>query len=153
MLPSTQPVSTLSTKEVPFFLTSKSEDEKRAGVDLLTNLDNDLVFTASGDLQLNYGLTNAQQAIQIKMMSERGQNPRHPLFGLPPVIGGKSNTPDQVRDSLITGIRDLVSADSRFSRIETIDVAVRQGSAIISLVVRMAGSGSLVPLSFTVNTG
>jgi hypothetical protein len=153
MLPSENPVSNQSTKEVPFFLASKSEDEKRAGVDLLLTADNDLSFTASGDLQLSYGLSNAMQAIQLKMVSEKGQNPRHPSFGLPAILGARATDPTVIKNALVTGINDMVNADSRFSRVETIDVTVRQGSAIISLVVRLAGSGSLLPLNFAVNIG
>jgi hypothetical protein len=152
-LPQPDPVQNSSTKETPFFLAAKSEDEKRSGVDLLLNIDNDLVFTASGDFQLSYGLANAMQAMQLKMMSERGQSTRHPNYGLPAIIGTKMNDTSVIKDALVTGINDLVNADSRFSRIETLDVTVSQGSAIISLVVRLAGSGSLVPISFTVNTG
>ena len=153
MLPSTNPASGSSTKETPFFLASKGEDEKRAGVDILLNQSNDLIFTAAGDLQLSYGLANAMQAIQLKLMSEKGQSPRHPNFGLPAVTGNKTSNPSTIKDALITGINDLVNADSRFSRIETINVSISQGSAIISLVARLAGSGTLVPLSFTINTG
>ena len=152
-LPTPNAIQTQSTKETPFFLASKSEDEKRAGVDLLLDANSDLVFTASGDFQLSYGLANAIQAMQLKMMAERGQSTRHPTFGLPPIIGLKASKPSSIREAIIVGINNLVEADSRFSRIETIDVSVGQGSAIISLVVRMAGSGSLIPISFTVNTG
>ena len=61
--------------------------------------------------------------------------------------------PDIIKDKLIAGINDLVNADSRFSRISSLDVTVDAGSAIISLVVVLAGSGTLLPLNFTVNTG
>jgi len=153
MLPQPDRISQSSTKETPFFLASKSEDEKRAGVDLLLNTTNDLVFTASGDFQLNFGLANAMQAMQLKMLSEKGQSFRHPNFGLPSVIGVKATDPNNIKDVLITGINSMVAADSRFSRIETLDVSVDQGSAIISLVVKLAGSGSLLPINFVVNTG
>ena len=153
MLPQPDAVSQPSTKETPFFLASKSEDEKRAGVDLLLGMNNDLVLTASGDFQLSFGLANAMQAMQLKMMSESGQSTRHLNYGLPSIMGSKLTDPSLIRDALVTGINDLVSADNRFSRIETLNVSVSQGSAIISLVVRMAGSGSLVPINFTVNAG
>lgn len=153
MIPSGDPVQNQSTKETPFFLASKGEDEKRAGVDLLLSPNNDLIFSAFGDLQLSYGLANAQQAMQLKLMTEQGQMPRHLLYGLPSVIGTKASDPLAIKDALVTGINDMVNADSRFSRIETLNVSVEQGSAIISLVVRMAGSGSLIPLNFQVNIG
>ena len=153
MLPSEDSTQNQSTKETPFFLASKGEDEKRAGVDLLLNQDNDLALTAFGDLQLNYGIANAQQAMQLKLIAEQGQIPRHPTYGLPPILGTKASDPSAIKNALVTGINDMVSADSRFDRIETLNVSVEQGSAIISLVVRMAGSGSLIPLNFRVNTG
>lgn len=153
MLPSPNPVQNQSTKETPFFLASKGEDEKRAGVDLLLTTDSDLAFTAFGDIQLNYGLGNSLQAMQIKMASEKGQNTRHPNFGLPSLLGTRASDPVAIRSALVTGINDMVNADPRFSRVENIDVAVGPGSAIISLVVRLAGSGTLLPLNFTVNTG
>lgn len=153
LIPSPDPLPNASTKESPFFLASKGEDEKRAGIDLLLNDEQDLVFSSTGDFQLNYGIANAIQAMKIKMVSERGQLPRHPEYGLPPVIGVKANDPNEVKNALIAGINDLVDADARFDRIETLNVRVDSGSAIISMVVRLAGSGTLIPISFKVNTG
>jgi len=152
VIPSSNVVAA-NAKETPFFLASKGEDEKRAGIDLLVTEDGDLTFTASGDLQLSYGLANAQQAMKLKLTSEQGQSFRHPEFGMPSVMGQKITDPTVIKNQIITGIKDLVSTDSRFSRIETLNVSVGQGSAIISLVVRLAGTGTLLPLSFTVNTG
>ena len=152
-IPRPQSVSNQNAKDTPFFLANKSEDEKRAGVDLLMDANNDLTFASSGDLQLSCGLINAQQAMQIKFLSEAGQNGRHPTFGLPNVLGQKANRPKDIQNTLVTSITNMVSADPRFSRVETLDVSVSQGSAIISLVVRLAGSGTALPLSFKINTG
>lgn len=153
LIPLPQSPDTAAPNEVPFFLASKKEDERNAGVDLAINENADLVFTSNGDLQLSFGLANAIQAVQLKMVSEKGQNPRHPSFGLPNVIGTKGTQPTQIRETLINGINQLIDADSRFDRIETLDVRVARGTAQINLVVRLAGTGSLVPISFTVNTG
>ena len=152
MIPSPQ-AAPLNAKEPPFFLASKGEDEKRAGIDLLIKEDGDLTFTASDDFQLSYGLANAQQAMRLKLMSEQGQSFRHLEYGMPSVMGQRVLDPTVIRSQIVSGINDMVNADSRFSRIETLDVSVGQGSAIISLVVRLAGTGTLLPLSFTVNTG
>jgi len=153
LIPSPEPVTAKKPGDVPFFLQAAAEDEKLAGVDILLNDDFDIAFTSSSDIQLNFGLPNAVQAMQIKMLSEQGQNPRHPEFGLPVVIGTKLKDPDTVRQALITGITDMVEFDDRFERIERLDVRVIRGQANIALLVRMAGSGSLVPISFTINTG
>lgn len=153
MIPSPEAPDTLPSNEVPFFLASKKEDERRAGVDLAYNDNRDLVLTSSGDLQLSFGLANAVQAMQIKMISEKGQNPHHPLFGLPVVVGQKAKDSAQIKQALITGINEMVDADTRFDRVETLNVKVDRGVVNINLVVRMAGTGTLVPISFTVNTG
>jgi len=87
------------------------------------------------------------------MLNEQGQNPRHPEFGLPVVMGTKLTNPDEVRQALITGITDMVDFDERFDRIERLDVRLERGKANIALIVRMSGSGTLVPISFTINTG
>jgi hypothetical protein len=152
LIPSPQAVSTPNTTgQTPFFLASATQDEVLAKVDFAINGNGDLAFTSSDDLQLSYGFANALQAVQLKMMSEMGQNPRHPTFGLPPVMGNRGNQPDIVRQALVTSINNMINADPRFDRIETLDVTVGGGSATISMIVRMAGSGTQVPISFTIS--
>ena len=107
-----------------------------------------------GDFQLSYGLVNAMQAMQFKMQVEKGEMSRHPFYGLPSVIGLTNGDTNAIKDILTQGIRDIVANDDRFDRIETISVNISLGSAIISLVVRLAGGGNtLLPINFIVNTG
>lgn len=153
LIPSPNSPDTTTSDDTPFFLASKQEDEKRAGVDLAINDSGDIVFTSSGDLQLSFGLANAIQSVQLKMLSEKGQNPRHPSYGLPNVVGIKTNQADIIKQTLITNINNMINIDARFDRVETIDVKIDKRVAKISMVVRMAGSGTLVPISFTVNAG
>jgi len=153
MLPSPTPATNPPTKETPFFLSAKGEDEKRAGVDLLLSEDRDLVFSASGDLQLSYGIANSVQAMQLKLEAEQGQNPRHPTYGLQSIAGDLMSNKSAIQQALTTGITGLVAADSRFSRVENLNISFGQGYAIISMDVRMAGTGTLLPLNFTINTG
>ena len=137
----------------PFFLSDKSEDEKRAGVDLSINNDFDLVFTPTSDFQISFGVPNAVQAIKIKMVSERGQNKRHAVFGLASIMGEKLDLPEEVRSVLSTSITDMIEADNRFDRVENLGIAQVDNRFIVNMEVRMAGSGTVVPISFTVNTG
>jgi len=153
-IPSELPLSQERGTDLPFFLTASAEDEKRAGVDLAVNSNNDLVFTASGDLQLSFGTSNALQAVRFKMISERGQSRFHPEYGLPLVVGQKSSDPATLRQTLIDSINDMINTDQRFDRIEQLEVISNAPNAIaISMIVRMAGTSTLVPLSFTINTG
>jgi hypothetical protein len=153
MIPSTEPLSTTQVGETPFFLLTKGEDEKRAGIDMAVDNDGDLVFTSSNDLQLSYGLTNALQAMKLKMVTELGQNLRHTNYGLPVAIGRKTSNPDDTRQLLITGINDMIKSDQRFDRIETLNVRIDGSVVLIELVVRLAGTGTMLPISFTINTG
>lgn len=157
LIPSPEPVANrLPTHNTPVALTSR-EDDKIIGIDLAVGRENDIVFTSSGDLQMSFGLSNALQAVQLKLQHEQGQNPKHPEFGLPSVIGS-SQSKDDVRDAIVVSINDMVAADPRFDRIESIDVKINKQNRgmnviTISLVVRMAGSNTLVPIGFNVNTG
>jgi hypothetical protein len=151
-IPSNVELDEVQVGETPFFLESSSEDEKKAGVDLLVDGDNDLAFGSSGDLQLSFGLSNALQAMRFKILSERGQSKRHPNFGLPSVMGEKKRDPEQIHNTLIDGINEMIDADVRFDRIEQIEVAENEnGDTQIGLVVRLAGTGTLLPLSFKLN--
>jgi hypothetical protein len=151
-IPSESTTDTIQVGDTPFFLESSSEDEKRAGVDLLVGEDGDLVFGSNGDFQLSYGVANAIQAMRLKVLSERGQSKRHPNYGLPSVIGEKERDPTVIQDTLINGINDMVNADSRFDRIEQIDVSKGDSNDVrIGLIVRMAGTGTPLPISFKLN--
>jgi hypothetical protein len=154
LIPSEQPLPQGRVGEEPFFLKSLAEDEKNSGVDLAVDSDMDIVFTSTSDLDLSFGISNAVQAIKYKIMSERGQLPRHPDFGLTPVMGQKATDPEEIKQALINSINGMINADSRFSRIETLDISQPTGNQmVIRLSVRMAGTGTVIPISFSVNTG
>ena len=139
--------------EEPFFLSDKSEDEKRAGVDLALGSDFDLVLTPTSDLQLSFGVANAIQAVKIKMVSEQGQNSRHNTFGLIPLQGRKFEDTAEAIEEITTSINGMIEADTRFERVESLQVSKSRGSMLVGLEVRLAGTGTVVPISFSVTTG
>lgn len=152
-IPTNQPLENNNVGETPFFLEASSEDEKRAAVDLLIDDDGDVVFGSNGDFQLSFGVANALQAVKLKVLSEKGQLKRHPNYGLPSVTGEKERDPVAIKQTLINGINEMINADPRFDRIEQIEVQRGDRTDIrIGLVVRMAGTGTLIPLSFKLNT-
>jgi hypothetical protein len=155
LIPSAEPVQNVS-KDTPWFLQYKKEDEKRAQVDLMLTSDMDLTFTSNNDLQLSFGLANAMQALKLKIAIEQGSLLRHPGFGLLAIQGSTTVNPDNVRSALITSIVSSVAADSRFSRVESINVDFVKTSGtsgfVIQLVVRLAGTGTLLPINFRIST-
>jgi hypothetical protein len=157
LIPSTQPLPNPRQETMPWFLAKSAEDEKRAGIDLLLSSTDDLMFTSNHDLSLSYGLQNDVQAMRLKIVTELGELRYHPGFGLVDVIGNKNSNLDAIKGSIIGSLTTQVSQDSRFDRIETLDVfynATKDTSPIfvISMEVRLAGaSNQVIPISFNVN--
>ncbi len=157
LIPSTQPLPNNRQETVPWFLASSAEDEKRAGIDLLLGENDDLVFAANHDISLSYGLQNAVQAMRLKIVTELGELRYHQGFGLVNVIGSKNNNLDSIKDSITNSLITQVGQDSRFDRIESLNVyyVANQSSSpafVINMEVRLAGgSNQVIPISFNVN--
>lgn len=158
MIPSTQPLDDNSTSDIPWFLQGADGTEKRQKVDLNIDEDGDLSFNSTGDLQLSYGLTNSIQAIRLKMSTEAGELRRHPEYGLVNVTGQTNRDISTVRRLLTDSISKIIAADERFSNVERLDVVYNQNTDLneasrisINLVVKLAGSGQLLPITFSIN--
>lgn len=155
LIPSEKPLSNPRIEEIPWFLTGSAVDEKNTKIDLAIGDNGSLLLTSNGDLALSYGLDNAVQAIKAKMLTEQGTNRRHPGFGLINVIGAPTVQGDDVKVALIKAINTQIGADGRFDRVQSLDVT-RNPSIIavaydVTLVVKLAGSNTFLPITFTVN--
>lgn len=158
LIPSENPLDANIAGDTPWFLKASDITEKRQKVDLLLNDDGDLNFDPTGDFQLSYGLENAVQAIKLKMTTEAGELRQHPEYGLIPLSGSSNNNVEDIKRQLVKSIVDNISADERFANIDRLDVSysnvLNANNAIslgITLVVQLAGSGQLVPITFSVN--
>jgi len=141
--------------ETPWFLRTKKEDEKQAGVDLAIDDAGDLLFTAAGDLTLSYGLANALQAAKMKFVVESGTLNRHDDFGIVSIIGATNIDMSTNKGKLTTSIISAIQADARFSAVESLSITPLTNSnasgLLVQLVVRLAGTGTPIPISFTIN--
>ena len=158
LIPSIEPIETKLNKPEPWFLRSKGEDEKNAGVDVLINDDTDLVFTPSGDLKLSYGADNALQALKILLSTEAGSLSRHPAYGTISPVGSQNFNINQVKRFIAENIASQVLNDARFERLDnlTVEYLGSRGSAasgyLVTLGVVLAGGGNtVIPISFSVN--
>jgi hypothetical protein len=158
LIPTEAPPTNARQEETPWFLAKSADDEKNAKIDFGLSEGGDLNFSTNGDLSLSYGLGNAIQAIKLKMVTELGSLRYHPEYGLINVIGSSNNDIEDVKQLIISSISDQVAADPRFDRLETLTVDYIVGSTnssaaglAISLTVRLAGSQTILPISFTVN--
>jgi len=155
VLPTTGAVAPQPLNEVPWFLQTKKEDEKQAGVDLALDANGDLMFTSNGDLSLSYGLANAIQAAKLKFVVEQGTLNRHGDFGVATIIGAKNLDPDTLKGQLTTSIVTAIQSDPRFSAVESLSVnSITSNNAsgfLVNLVVKLAGTGTSIPITFTIN--
>jgi len=103
-------------------------------------------------------VTNSVQAIRLKLSTEGGELKRHPEYGLANVSGLKNNDMATVRRILTDSMSKMISADERFANIETLDISyannldnVAATAINVNLVVKLAGSGQLLPITFSIN--
>lgn len=156
LIPSPEPLPNSRQDTIPWFLAKSPEDEKRMGIDLLLGTNDDLVFTLNNDLSLSYSLQNASQAMKLKIVTELGELRYHTGFGLVNVIGNKNNSLSTIKTAITNSLVTQVAQDSRFDRIETLNVNYVAGSTgpsafVIDMMVRLAGGSQVIPISFSVN--
>lgn len=155
LIPSTDPAPVRVGNDTPWFLKSKAEDEKNAGVDFLLSDTGDLQFTSFNDLSLSYGVANALQAIKILLATQQGDLHLHLTYGIVAKVGDKTTDIDKTRRTIAESISDQILNDPRFQRLDYLTVEYISSGAVgyqVNLGVVLAGGGnSVVPITFSVN--
>jgi hypothetical protein len=158
LIPSQEPLQDTTKSETPWFLKSSDSVEKRQKVDLSIDEKGDLNLNSNSDLQLSYGIENSIQAIKLKMSVEVGELKRHSTYGLDNVSGNNNIDLQRLRNILVDSIVRNIQGDERFAGIDRLDVEyVTQIDSktvtafSITLIVRLAGSDSPVPITFSIN--
>lgn len=156
LIPSPNPLPNSRADEIPWFMTSKGNDEKNTKIDIALGDKGQILQTATGDIALSYGIDNAVQAIQAKMQTELGSNSRHSTFGLVNVVGVSSALAQDAKNALINSIVDQIQTDRRFDRVQSIsvnrDLSSNGVAYLVQLAVKLSGSDTVVPITFTVNS-
>lgn len=154
LIPSSEPLPVTVGNDIPWFLRSKPDSEKRAGVDFYLSDSGDLNFSSSGDIQLSYGKSNAVQALKILLSTEEGGLFRHDSYGIKTNIGSSTQTPEQLKAEVSQSIASRVLNDPRFDRLEFLDVVYENDTYngfAVKLGVVLAGSGTVIPISFSIS--
>jgi hypothetical protein len=157
LIPSLQKLENNRVDDTPWFLNKSAADEKNAKIDLSITEDGDITFSSNGDLRLSYGLDNAIQALKLKIITELGSLPYHKNFGLLSVVGESTRDIGEIKQKLVENVVNQVETDPRFDRVEQISVDNILGDndgasgVTMSIVVKMAGSDTKIPISFSVN--
>lgn len=160
MIPSSQVLDDTLKSDIPWFLQGADGTDRRQKIDLNISETGDLNFSSTGDLQLSYGVSNAIQAIKLKMMIEIGELRRHPEFGLNTIQGLMNTNIVGIKKVLIDSISEMIRADERFAGIDTLDIIYNKDVSVnhpvvvnINLIVKLVGSGQLLPITFSINKG
>jgi hypothetical protein len=158
LIPSQEQLQDTTISETPWFLKSSDTVERRQKVDLSINDNGDLNLNSNSDLQLIYGIENSIQAVKLKLSVEVGELVHHPTYGLDPIAGNTNQDLQRLRNILVDSIVRNIQGDERFSGIERLDVEYVTNidsktvtAFSITLIVRLAGSDGLVPITFSVN--
>lgn len=155
LIPSERPLSDSRVEEIPWFLAGKAADEKNTKIDLAVSDSGALLRNSDGDIALSYGLDNAVQAIKAKMLTELGANRRHPGYGLLNLTGTPTVQEADAKVALVAAINQQIAVDSRFDRVQSLDVVRNPSTEAVAydvtLVVKLAGSSTFLPITFTVN--
>ena len=118
------------------------------GVDLLLDNTNDLVLV-NNDLRYAIGLANIIQWIKYVFMIKKGELLQHRDIGLPLSIG--LSLADFKATDVVSSIKETLSQDSTFSRVDYINVNQNGPSVSIKIGVVIAGTAMTLPLTYTLN--
>ena len=92
-----------------------------------------LAIDPNGDLALVAGKPNMEQAIDIKLNTERGELTPHPEFGIVPVVGHKGTY--NINFNLYLSLNDTMLSDGRIK--ELIDTYVKISGDIVSVKTKI----------------
>lgn len=160
LIPSQEPITENRREQDPWFLRTSPEEEKRLKVDLAIDEDGELGFNQNGDVNLAYGLDNGAQALRLKIGVSQNELRQHEDFGLVNIVGKTNEDIDTLQATLEDSINRSIEADQRFDRIESLNITYSvdrenpDGATgmNVRMAVRIAGSGSVIPISFRINT-
>lgn len=122
-----------------------TEAERKLGVDLKLNGNNDLELSNLGDIKLSSGGANAAQAIKIKLFTEVGSILLHPEIGTNLQIGEKTRNAFEIQTQIIRSL----SRDPRFEDVNA-TVIIDGNTVFVDLKVTLRDTGIEVPLRFAV---
>lgn len=136
----------------PWFVQTLPQDLKGMGVDLALSPDNDLLFDTTGDLQLVYGLTNAAQAVNLKINIKTRELIRTPNFGFKDIVGRFKNS-EITQTLLLLIVESALAGDDRFEGVSGFGYVVSNDAVFINATIKIAGSNQSIPLTFQLPKG
>ena len=129
------------------FLPNSDGLQQLSKIDFLLDANNDLAINNSGQLGLASGITNLLQALRLKILTAKGQNFFHPIYGAGIQIGNSTSMAQipKFKDNFI----QAVQSDSRFNEVIGLTVALQNGALFVSGTVVLSQNSSSLPFNFT----
>jgi hypothetical protein len=131
-------------REIPAIV-DLDRQERLMGVDLALTDTYDLAIGPNNDIRLSTGYKNALQAIQLKLVTEKGQLPRHLEYGTGLGIGERLDT---TAKEVASDIESNLLSDPRFEAINHLTVSFEGSTVSLDIVVKCSEGAGIIPLTF-----
>lgn len=151
---------------VPVNAVSSLIQGKQPSLDVLRRLDKSLLdfgvdikkdektgeiqIGKNGDFDIIYGIPAVRQALHSLLSTSANQLPFHPDYGIPlgSAIGERFYGNNGFVAAFADILRDIILSDGRYSDVVVQDFILTETTVSISLIVAIAGSDVIIPLSF-----
>lgn len=122
----------------------------QGGQDLLLDSSGDLAVTPDGDLPYAVGLQASIQNLVVAINTPKGSLPLYPTWGMPKLVG--TSIADVNATDLLAAAKQLANGDPLTS-VQAAAVSIAGPVAKLALGLSVAGSSSLIALSFDLQNG
>jgi hypothetical protein len=109
----------------------------------------DFVVNGSGDFDISYGIPAIRQAVLYALKTNQGELPWHQRYGVSSNIG--DIFVGGVDDGIVfaQALQNSLLQDARYQDVKLVDVRVTPNSISLDFTVKITGSDTIIPLSFT----
>ena len=104
-------------------------------------------ISPTGDLDVVEGNKNIQQAIELKLNTNRGELPLHQGYGFVPIIGTKGTR--NLNFNLYLSLNDTMLSDGRIEDLSNVKIQVKEDQTNVSFRANIIGSIPYVPVTFS----
>ena len=121
------------------------------GVDIAQDSDTgDIIVNPNGNFGLAYGIKNVKQAVTNALQTSLGELPFHGGYGFDSNIGARMTGPTDMATAMGEIITKAILKDTRIQSARVDHFDITGVSMSFTIIVTIAGSNSLIPLTFAI---
>ena len=100
----------------------------------------------AGDLALATGVNNIAEAVEKRLLTEKGDMIHHSLYGTELHRLGGGIATDTALDLIVTDIEEAILGDPRIERIEKMEADFDQQTLVVKFLARVKNTDNLLPM-------